>query len=393
MNWAHIRTIWAKEILDTIRDKRTLIAGMLVPIILMPAMSIGSMYLAKSTQTKAAEERTRINIAGAEAAPQLMRSIRASKQFREVKSAAPTKDLKDGRIELALRIPAGFEEMALHGNKPAELTVAYEAKKMTASVAVGKLRQIVDVYMTMAQMSRLGLKDPSILQTVKFVERNTSTPDEMGGMILGMILPFMLAFLGILGGMYTAIDAVAGEKERRTLETLVIAPPARSSLAMGKCLAVFTISLITVIISTSSYFLTYRYAMPMLDKTIKMTMSLNAIGMLLLVALPYVAMLSGIQVALSAFGKSFRETQNYFSGLMFVVLIPGMALMFSENALSLPLYAVPIINVVSLFKQIIMGNWQWAQILLCVASNLACMGLTLNLARKMLANEKLMFKA
>ncbi len=160
MNWQHIKTIWQKEILDTIRDRRTLLAGVLAPIVLMPLFSFGSMYLATSTQKKAVETRTNIAVYGEAEAPKLMEMLRASNAFTEVKVDDPIKALKDNRIELALRIPAGFEQTAMNGSKPAELTVEYEAKKMTASVAVGKLRQVVDGYMTMAQITRPNRSAP-----------------------------------------------------------------------------------------------------------------------------------------------------------------------------------------------------------------------------------------
>lgn len=395
MNWRHIRTIWRKEVLDTIRDRRTLITGVLLPILIIPLVMLGSQALVTSTQREAEVKRTPIIIVGEARAPRMASLIRQSGAFEIIAADDPAGALKDGKVQLVLRVPDGFEQLATAGRTPAEMTVDFEAAKMSASVALQKLRICLEGYNTMAQATRLGLADPGILQAVKITEHNVSTPRQMGGMLLGFSLPFLLAMLGIMGGMYTAIDAVAGEKERKTLETLVITPPTRASLATGKSLAVFTMSVVTVILSVISTYLSFQYGLPLVDKSGTFQMSLGPVGlgMLLLVAVPYVAMLSGVQVALSCFGKSFKETQNYFSLLMFAIMIPGMALVFIDKSFPAWIYAAPLANAVALFKQVITGTWIWRNVIICVATNLVYLTCTIAMAQRMLSNEKLLFKA
>ncbi|MGE5527732.1 MAG: ABC transporter permease [Patescibacteria group bacterium] len=396
MNWRHVKTVWYKEILDTVRDRRTLMAGILAPIILMPLLSLGGQALVQSQQNKAVEEKTPIAIHGATEAPALMDRIRRAGVFeiKDVPEPGAAKALKDGDISLLVRIPGGFEQKAMAGRTPAELVVEFEAKKLTSSVALDKLRKLLNEYQVAAQAARLGLEDPGLLQAVRLTEKNVSTPREMGGMILGFLLPFVLAVWGIMGGMYTAIDAVAGEKERGTLETLVMAPPSRASLATGKALAVLTMSFLTIFLTVVSAFLSFRFLLPLVDKSgaIQVPVELGTIGLVLLVALPYLAMLAGIQIALSTFGKSFKETQNYFSMLTFLVLLPGMAVAFVERQYAPLFYAVPFANAVALFKGIFAGSWRWADVAVSVIANTAYFGLTLTMARRMLADEKRMFR-
>ncbi len=394
MKLRHVLAIWRKEVLDTMRDRRTMIAGILAPIIVMPLISLGSQALVGSTQQKAAEDRTPIAVVGPEHAPALMRLIDKSGSFKILHPADTEKALREGTISLCIEIPDGFEKQAMSGRTPAELTVDYEARKLTASVALGKFRGLLGGYIAQAQAARLGLADAGILDTVRITERNVSTPKQMGGMMLGFFVPFVLALWGIMGGMYTAIDAVAGEKERRTLESLIITPPDRAALAAGKSLAVFTMAALTILLSLASVFLSYRYGLPLLNKSGQMSMSLDpgSLGLLLLVSLPYLAMLGGLEIALSSFGRTFKETQNYFSALMFAVMIPGMALVFLDTSLPLVLYAAPLLNAVALFKGILAETWRWSEVVLCVLSNLIYLVLTLGLARKMLSNEKAIFR-
>lgn len=395
MNWSHIRTVWLKEILDTIRDRRTLIAGILAPVIVMPLISLGSQALIESSQRKAAEERTPLAILGAEAAPNLVGIIERSGAFEIVQPADPRQALRDGEIQLLLRIPPGFEREAVSGSEPAELTVEFEASKLTAAVALDKLRRCLEGYIAAAQAARLGLRDPGILQVVRINEVNVSTPKRMAGMLMSYFVPFTLAIWGIMGGMYTAVDGVAGEKERRTLEILIVTPPTRASLAAGKCLAVLTMSSLTILLSLLSIFLSFHYGLPLIDSSgqIRMAFGPGEFGLLFLIALPYLAMLSGLMVALSAFGRGFKETQNYFSILMFAVMLPGMALGFMETEFPLALYAAPFINAVALFKGVFAETWRWSEVAVSVVSNLLYFAATLALAQRMMASEKVLFRS
>lgn len=395
MSERHILTVWRKEIFDTIRDRRTLIAGILAPVVIMPLLSLGSQALMTNNQQKALAERTPIAILGAAEAPRLVSILRASGAFKELSPADPARALKDGSIKLLVRIPPGFEREAFTGSRPAKLTVEYEAREMTAAVALGKIRERVEAYLAMAQAARLGLRDPSVLRAVAIEERNTSTPREMGGMLLSFFLPFALAIWGIMGGMYTAIDAVAGEKERRTLETLVVTPPARASLAAGKILAVLTMSTLTIVLSLASTYLSFRFGLPLVDRAgdFHLGLDLGTMGLLLAVAFPYLAMLAGLQIALSSFGKSFKETQNYFSALMFAVMLPGMALAIMDRHFPVWLYAMPFVNAVALFKDIFTDSWHWRDIAISTVVNMVYCAGALLLAQRMLADEKLMFKS
>lgn len=394
MNWRHIKTVWQKEIVDTGRDRRTLIVGILAPMIVMPLLALGSWTTMRASERKANEERTPIAVTGAAEAPLFLEMLIGSGAFRIVPAANPLDDLRAGRVKLVLRIPPGFERQATSGREPAALSVDYAASEVTSPLALAKLQHFLDGYQTMAQARRLGLDDPRILQTIRLEERNVSTPREVGGMLLGFFLPFSLAIWGITGGMYTAIDAVAGEKERRTLETLVVAPPSRASLAIGKALAVLTISAMTIMLSLFSTYLSFRFGMPLMSggDDLRMELAPGSVGLLMLAALPYLAMLAGVEVALSAFGRSFKETQNYFTILMFLVMLPGMALSLFQKALPLWVFALPFANAVALFKGIFTGSWHWAQFWLSAATNLIYMAAGLYAASRLLADERAMFR-
>ncbi|NLG83371.1 MAG: ABC transporter permease [Firmicutes bacterium] len=392
MNWRHIKVVWQKEILDTIRDRRTLVAGIIAPILITPLITLASWAAMNTAREKVTAEPTPIAVVGADEAPELVRFLGSSGFFRLVDGDRAA--LRRGRIKLLLRIPPGFEREALSGRRPVVLTVEFAGREVTAEAVLAKLRLCLEPYRRLTQAARAGIEDPEILRTFELHEYNVSTGREMGGMLLSFFLPFTLAIWGIMGGMYTAIDAVAGEKERRTLETLIVTPPTRGSLAAGKALAVFTFSVLALFLALTAAYLSFNVGLPLLEGggPSPLSLDLGSAGLIFFISLPFLAMVAGLSITVSSFGRSFKETQNYFSALTFLVMLPGMALSFFDGRLPLWFFTLPFANAIALFKAVFVGSWQWRQIALGLASNTLYCFLTLALARRLLQKEDLLFK-
>src|SRR5690606_31135457 len=172
---------------------------------------------------------------------------------------------------------------------------------------------------------------------------------------LGMILPFFISMWAVMGGMYTAIDVAAGEKERGTLASLVMAPVSRSALVLGKLLAIATVSFIANLLVIASMVVTIFFLLPRVLGGEEMVLSyriepLSFVLMLVLMVV-FILMVSALLLSLSTFGKSFREGQSYTTALTFAVMVPGMYFAFVEEIhVATGVYAVPIFNVLLMLK-------------------------------------------
>jgi sodium transport system permease protein len=398
MNWHHIKTIWFKELLDTFRDKRTLYTMIIAPIIIVPLMMVGGPLL-MSSQEKAAEEKPNpIVVIGAENAPTFMKMIEESGSFQLIDSQNPEDDLKEGLITLAVTVPQDFERIIAAEGTPADIMIMFEARQQASTVSLQKFRNILQSYTASEVAERLSRRgmDTALLNPIRVSEKNVANEQEMGGMILAAIIPFMLGIWAVSGGMYTAIDTVAGEKERNTMEGLLVCPPSRWSVAIGKFLAVFVIASITVALSLAGIIAAYQLMLPAIvgeEFQFDMSLSLGNGLMLILIAVLMITMISAIEIAISAFGRSFKEAQNYMTILTFAVMLPGMLLVFMPDLrLTGAALLIPVVNLFAATKDILMGQSEILNIVIALGSSLIYAILAIVFSVRVFKSEKVLFR-
>ncbi|HAZ22585.1 MAG TPA: hypothetical protein DCY84_09515 [Firmicutes bacterium] len=398
MNWHHIKTIWFKELLDTFRDKRTLYTMIIAPIIIVPLMMVGGPLL-MSSQEKAAEEKPNpIVVIGAENAPTFMKMIEESGSFQLIDSQNPEDDLKEGLITLAVTVPQDFERIIAAEGTPADIMIMFEARQQASTVSLQKFRNILQSYTASEVAERLSRRgmDTALLNPIRVSEKNVANEQEMGGMILAAIIPFMLGIWAVSGGMYTAIDTVAGEKERNTMEGLLVCPPSRWSVAIGKFLAVFVIASITVALSLAGIIAAYQLMLPAIvgeEFQFDMSLSLGNGLMLILIAVLMITMISAIEIAISAFGRSFKEAQNYMTILTFAVMLPGMLFVFMPDLrLTGAALLIPVVNLFAATKDILMGQSEILNIVIALGSSLIYAILAIVFSVRVFKSEKVLFR-
>lgn len=195
-----IMTIWMKELRDTIRDRRTLLVMVLVPVLLTPAMIVGMGKLMQASSDKPVH----VAVSGGAAAPQLPRLLAAQPKIVVDSRADAARAVKDGKDDAGLIIAPDFAARIAAG-KAGHVTVVSDSTQFSSSRAVIAATQDV------------------------------ATKQAQAGFILGLIVPMFLVIYSMVGGMYTAMDLSAGEKERFTLEALCFRPPPSCRLPWASC--------------------------------------------------------------------------------------------------------------------------------------------------------------
>ncbi len=178
--------------------------------------------------------------------------------------------------------------------------------------------------------------------------------------VLGSILPYLMIVFAFLGGMYPAIDLGAGEKERNTLETLLLSPSSRTQIALGKFFVILTTSLTAAILGVVSMAISYQYILPravieMIDLKIEWSLLLP----IALLIIPPSAAFAGIFLAISIYARSFKEAQSYMAPLQFVLILPAMAPIVPGIELNWKLAMIPLVNVSMLSKEFLKGDPNW----------------------------------
>ena len=405
MNLRHVGVVYRKELRDQLRDRRTLISMIVVPILLMPVLMFGLTALMVKLLQRAQREGATVMLLGAEHAPTLVQRIRESEGINIVPPAGNyAQQIEAKTLRAAVEFPPGFERRLAGDEPPGALRVKiyhYEGE-IRSLFAIRSLREILRDYRDQVVEQRLAARRLSrdLLEPFETQEANVAAPEKVGGERLGGLIPYMIIILCLTGAMYPAIDLTAGEKERGTIETILASPVSRGALAMGKFLTVFTASLATALLSLGSLAVTLMF-MPAMGElrsagsgTPLFQIALSAKGLAVVVGMvmPLAVMFSAALLAIALLAKSFKEAQSYISPLMIVVIMPAVVAILPGIELDARLALVPILNVSLVSKQILTGNYQWNYIGLIFLSSCVYAALALGVAAAVFRRESVLFR-
>lgn len=213
------------------------------------------------------------------------------------------------------------------------------------------------------------------------------------GVVAGILPAFVLIF-AFLGGFYPAIDLGAGEKERQTLETLLLSPATRTEIALGKYLVILTTSLVAALLGVTSMALSFRFLVPgpileMLQIRIDPLHGFLAA----LTMLPAAATFAALLLAVSIYARSFKEAQNYIAPLQFLLVLPALAPQLPGVETNLGLALVPLVNVALLASDFLQGRIEWTHYAATMVSCLAAAALCLALAVRQFSRESVLFRS
>jgi sodium transport system permease protein len=397
MNFRKVRIIYFKEILDTLRDRRTLISAILIPIILFPVLMLGMNSVVVMMMKKTEAEVTKIVVIGEGFAPGFVSILFKGEDFQKIEAKDFKSALRKKEIHAALEFPSNFEEKLMLGEN-SEATIYYDAAEIRSSIASDKLKDKLKEYQDSVVAERLRARniEKSILQPIKINKENLAPKEKMGGFMLSMFLPYMIVILAMIGAMYPAIDLTAGEKERGTLETILVTPVSRLDIATGKFLTVLTISLITVLLSTASMSLTASLGLAQMGRfateQVQFAIKPLSVILLLLLMFPLAALFSSALLSIALFAKSYREAQSYISPLMFLIILPAMISFVPGIELSWGLAFVPIVNISLAAREILLGTFRWSYIGLIFVSTFIYASFSIFVTKRLFEKEEVLFR-
>ncbi|MFZ6814135.1 ABC transporter permease [Undibacterium sp. Rencai35W] len=319
--------IFRKEIKDALRDRRTLLVALLGSLLGVPLiLFIFSVVL---SQVESQEEKRSVLVVGMQHAPALENFI--LRQGYQIKQAPADYEAKSRNKEIdqpVLLIPAHFQEKLSAGEK-VTLVIAYDTSNRQAEFGLRPLKRILDGYSQENASLSLMMRgvSPEILQLMEVKERHLQSADERKATITTM-LPMMVLMAIVLGGMYAAIDTTAGERERGSLEPLMMNPVSGWQLAVGKWGAVAAVSMGVVVLTIFSFFPSQWLIR---NETLRAEFQFgihDALGFLW-VLLPLAASLAAIQIAIALDCKGYKEAQVRNQMIsMFVPMITLMPIIF-----------------------------------------------------------------
>ena len=397
MSWKNIRLIFVKELVGTIRDKRTIIAMIIIPLIFYPLLFAGVGYFSKIGSLKSEEANSKIVIHGAEFAPQLVKHLQDSEKIKvfTIGEDYPTK-LQNGDIQAVLVIPSDFK-YKIEQEEPGKLILKYDATEAKSRIAQKRVNQIIEKYkgeILLQRISRLNLKEefltPLILQ-----EENIATAEKMAGSFLAVLLPYLIIILIFAGAMHTAVDITAGEKERGTIATLLVSQVSRLEIVLGKCLAVMLISFTSMALGLLGLTLAFLLGASIAGgiEGMNFGISINTIFLLFLVLFPLVGLASAVLVMVGIFARNIREASNYITPIYMLTVLLGVISVSQGMELTGKMFLVPILNSSFVFKELLLGKIYWDHILTTFIANMIIAGLALLGATRLFNKEEVLFRS
>jgi sodium transport system permease protein len=341
MNTALI--VYLKECRESLRDRRVLMNSLLLGPLLGPVLFLVLMRLVVGRELEKAEQPLPVVVIGGERAPELIDALR--QMGVEVKPSVDDPELavREQRIDLALRVAPDFGA-AWRAGRPAQLELIYDSSRREGGSDVERLRNMLDNYGHHYGALRLlarGLS-PGVATPLVVASRDTATPQARGALLFAM-LPYMLVLTIFIGALWLAIDSTAGERERASLEPLLVNPVPRDRILLGKLLATVTFSTASLTLGLLA-FLVVGMFMPTEQLGMSLALGPHFFAVALPVLVPLAALICICQILIAAFARSVREAQTYLGIAQLVPLIPSIVLSVLPVKAQLWMYAVPLLG-------------------------------------------------
>jgi sodium transport system permease protein len=394
--------VYLKEMLELARDRKTFIFTVLIPIVAMPLIFGGLGYLSTSMFRSAQQAELTYAIFGQEHAPLLAQRFASDKGLREVALAdagAIRQAIADERIKFALVIPPGFDA-ALAQRRQAAITlhhnnaVAFDVTRHRVAALIeahnGELRE--------AALSALKLSKAELgyaLNPIRLEEHSTADQRERIGALVGGVLPYILLMVCLMAAMYPSIDLGAGEKERGTLETLLLAPLPRGALVLAKFLVLFTVGLTSALLMVASMGLLLLVFGPALQgdlSSIAASIGALDLAMVALMLVPTAAIFAALLLSLSIYAKSYKEATGMISPLMMLLIVPIILAMLPGVELNWFWSMVPLTNVSLAMKELIKGTMDYRMFFAILLSTSLIAGALLAWCRWWFSREQVLFR-
>ncbi len=366
MNARIALTIYLKELLDTLRDKRTIIAMIGVPVVLYPVLFIVASQVAIIQQSKIEEAVSKVALLPSESAL-ATEWIKSLPRVELATPDDPAAALAAGEIDAIVHVPETLEA-DLAENRSAAVKVSFDQTEGSSREAADRIEAALTETSRVLLNQRLAAEGlPETFARPVAVEReNVAPPKKATGAIIGSVLPLLMVVMLGVGAFYPAIDLTAGEKERGTFETLLSTPASKLEIVTGKFLAVFTLSVLTGLLNLASMTATLAFQFSQMVGQLRGSGELGtvdfvriapeAIAAIVLVLIPLGFFISAVMLTIALFARSFKDAQNLVTPFFLAIIMPAMIGVVPDVDLSRATQFIPIANVALLFRDLLKGT-------------------------------------
>jgi sodium transport system permease protein len=350
-----ILIVFQKELADTLRDRRSLVSA-LFNALFTPVLLIGIFVIIGQTFSERAEKPLALPVVGAENAPSLIQFLKQNNAEIQPAPADPEAAVRAGDADVVLIIPEAFADDFSAG-RPATVRLVVDDSRQAASVTVRRARDLLASYSNQIGALRLLARgiSPSVTDALAVETADVSTPQSQAASFINMT-PYILVLVVFTAGLGIVTDTTAGERERGSLEPLLINPVPRRDFVLAKlgATALYT----TVMVALTLVALAFMLNVVPLEKYFgaRLTVDVSAVLTILLIVLPIVLFASGLQMIIATNSRGFKEAQTTLGLLAILPGLPGLFLAFVPVKSNLWMMLIPTFGQQLLINQVMRGE-------------------------------------
>lgn len=397
MRWRMVWTLWHKELLETIRDKRTILVMILLPIVLYPSFGILASQARLAQESKIKSTKYAIGLRAGALPLVLKARLQHHDKIEKIKPSSPwRRDLRKGKWAVVLEVVAS-PKTPLHHKGQLELKVYYASTKDASRAVQQRVQRTLRWYTRVLIRERLKHHkiDPALIRPLSIKMQDTIKAPERGRFILSKIFPLMLILMTIMGAFYPAIDLTAGEKERGTLETLLTAPISPLEIVTGKYLTVVCIAMATGALNLLSLWFTFSHGLRLAGRgTGKFELGITPGDTIAIFAFLFLiaALASALMLTIASLARSFKEGQNYITPAYLVCILPAILPMLPGSTPTNLNAAIPVVNISFAIQMTLNHQLNFSYIFVTLVSMGLCIALSLQIAAHIFSHEQVLFR-
>lgn len=398
--------IFRKELLELVRDRKTLFFMIALPLLIFPLIFGGMFYFTAKAVNESQTKTLSYAVSGAEYAPDLMAALT---EVESLELKVVEGDLTDNErvkavidasdVDFVLQIPSNYSnDVQMSG----QITLVLVLNDAQLNSVRSRIREVTDKIEETNQRNAFAnininesiqeaMLNPIIIEKVNLADKREQAGAQFGGLI-----PYFMFILCLQGAMLPAADIGAGEKERGTLETLLLSPIERHKIVLAKFLTIATAgatSALITVLSMAIWTLVISINMPM-GPVVEFLSTIDWIDFILvfLMLVPVVATFSSLLLTLSIYARSFKEAQGYMSPLMIMVFLPVIVTLIPGIELKGIWAWIPLTNVALAIKELVKGTMDYVQLVGIFGSSVLLAGALLAFCVYWFKQEKVLFR-
>ncbi|MDP6936711.1 MAG: ABC transporter permease subunit [Candidatus Marinimicrobia bacterium] len=395
-----IITIFNKELKDTVRDRKAMFFMLVFPMIVFPLLIGGVTTIQMNIMKKEQAKQLKVAIVGKDFPAELSRDFLSDTSiaiyniasFEEADSL-----IKTDSLDIALGAETGFPSK-IEAHKSGMIYLHFKTEDEMVKIIKKRISGKIDAYAHDIRLERLRtlrlteeFSDP-----VKIVETDLATARERLGKTIGGMLPYIFILFCFMGAMYPAIDLGAGEKERGTLETLLVAPASRMEILYGKFGVITLSGLLSSVVSLLGIFVSLQFVdeiPPELHAIVSDILQPSTVILILSLMIPITLLFAALLLILSIYAKSFKEAQSIITPLNIAVIFPVLiGSLIPGIHLNLTTSLIPIINVSLACKEAIAGTGEFLPFSLVFISSFLYAAMGIYACSKWIQKEHIIFR-